>query len=381
MPIVKFEFDPESDPTFQEGGFTFPGATFPFDATISSIQAKCTNSGKICKIRVGKKLVDDFIAENELEQEPAMVWTAEYGGYTDKTSTGLLTNWHRLDDYDEGSTQTTGSYKPLWQDNQVNGFPAIRCVVLDHVIFDTPISLRSNHAWTIFINFGNYTPSLYGCCLGSRNNSGTSILSAYHWAGIWAKLRHDAGGEFQVNANTGTSGQYFGGVNSTHILRCDGSNVVSIRVNGQYTGSSTVTSGSQYNFDRIAYYKTTSTQRYGNFNLTDIMVWDDYEFTDSECEDLEGGFTSKYNSRSKLSSSHPWASGSSKTSTDAYNTPKTASSTAKTSSLLNSLTTSDQNLTLISGESSISAGDHICVFLDDYNDCGTIVVTVNYTED
>lgn len=381
MPILKLEFDPANIPPFQEGGLTFPGGTFPFDATISSIAAKMSVSGKTAKIRVAKSIVADYIAENELEQDPSTYFTSEYGSFTDKNSSGYLTNWRQFNDYDKGTTQTNSGYRAQWQGNQVNGFPAIKYVVLDHLILDSTLQLRTNEEWTIAINIGGYTPSLYGCCLGSYNTSGTAILSAYHWAGIFAKLRHDAGGELSVRCSTGTSGEYFGGPNSIHILRCDGNGNVSIRVNGQFTGSTSYSSTQQYNFDRFALYKTTSTQRYGNFNMTDFLVWNNYELTDSECEDLEGGLTAKYDTRSILPSTHPWASGSSKTSTDAYNTPKTASTTAKTDALINSLGTSDTNLTIVSGETSVSAGDHISVFLDDYNDCGTIVVTITYTED
>ena len=380
MATIKFTYDPADFSPYSGGSFKVPSVRVHQDITISDIKAKITNTGETCKLRVAKNINNTYFAEDESDEKPTQVFTSEFGGFTDKISTGYLTDWKRLDSYSTGTSQSNSGYRPQWLDNRANGFPAIRFVVLDHVIFDNTIQLRTNQEWTVVINLGPYTPSMFGCCLGSTNTSSSSIKTAYHWAGVYAKLRHDAGGEFQANCNTGTSGEYFGGPSSIHILRCDGNDGVSIRVNGQYTASTTFSSTQTYNFEQTSYYKTTSTQRYGNFEMTDLWVFD-AELTDTECQGLEGSFASKYDTRDIFRSNHPWASGSSKTSSDAYNTPKTAASTAKTNALVNSLGTSDTSLSIITGETAASTGDVFSIFLDDYSDPGDIVVTITYTED
>ena len=393
MPTISLYLDPDELVVSKESVQFLPGVVFNKSSTITDVQAKISGTGE-AKIRLSEPDANYYFApntesttdSNEEDTEytqptPTHLWTSQYPGLTDKISTGYFTNWRRWDDNTEGTTQTTSGYRPQWIDNRQNGFPAVRTVVLDHVIWDTDFSVRSNQEWSIVIKMGPYTPSLYGCCLGSRNTTGTAIKTAYHWAGVYAKLRHDSGGEFQVNANTGTQGKYFGGPNSVHVLRCDGNNNVKIRVNGQYETSSSVTANSQYNFERIAHYKTTSTQRYANVEFMEIIGYDNHYLTDLEVKAIEGSLCAKYDTRDILPSTHPWSDSSSLLDEDAYDTVKTDSDKGVTSALLNSLSTSLSSLSIVSGKSTYAAGEGLVLYLDDYDhNCGTITVQVTYTE-
>lgn len=391
MPTATIELDPSQMAISGPGVVGIPGLTFPVDVTITGVTVKIETSGGTAFARLSEPSSPYYFPPKTVTSEdddllgseqPSMVLTSQYGSLTNKSGTGYLSNWRRWDDNTEGTTQSTTGYQAQWIDNRQNGFPAIRTVVMDHLIFDTPFQVDSDEEWSFVVKIGPYTPGLYGCCLGSHNTSGTSIKSAYHWAGSRAKLRHDAGGEFNCTCNTGTSGEYFGGANSVHVLRCDGNDTVKIRVNGQFESSSTVSTGSTYHFDRISLYKTTSTQRYANVEYMELIGYEGHYLSDDEAEAIEGALCAKYNTRSILPSTHPWSSTDSKTNAEAYDTVITNSGLSITTKQSSTATTSPASLTVSSGKSQYAAGESLEMYLDDYDhNCGVVTIVVTYTED
>lgn len=297
-------------------------------------------------------------------------WSAEYGGRTNKDSSGFITDWLKMNDITDGTTQTVSYRKPYWEDNQTNGFPHIRAASGDYLEMDKDLSVRANQDWTIAIMTGAQAPSLYGCWLGSLSST-TTIGTAYRWQGRRLLFRNESGDELQYLYSSTDSSEYGGGARSLHVLRCDSSDVY-MRWNGDDLTSHTPTAGAQYNFSRIFHYQTSSTQQNTSGSIHEIVYWP-YFLSGSDLTDMEGMMMCKYDQTSKLPSSHPYYNA---TDTDYFKTSKNDSSVDFTTATL-SLTTTQANFSTKS--TSLSANTNYVVFPVDIGNFGSATIKMQYT--
>lgn len=326
-------------------------------------------SGSVPAEFVIAEAVDQASEFDDTDFESSVWWSAEYAARTDKDSSGFVTDWTSMHSSSEGTTVPLSYQKPIWEDNQTNGFPHMR-TSSDAFSLDTPISLRANQSWTIAIMCGPRTPSLYGCWLGSTNNSSATILSAYRWAGRRLKLRNDSGDELSIMYDSSLTSQYGGGERGMHILRCDGTDVY-MRLNGNDLGSHTPTSGAQYNFDRVFHYKTTSTQQNSHGSIHEFMVFDDF-LSGTDLTDLEGMLMSKYDVMTNVPTTHPYYNA---TATDYYKTPQVDTADNKTTTSL-VLSTTETNFSMAT--TSLSANTTYDVYPMDLGNTSDITIKVQF---
>lgn len=370
MPGFEWSFNPDQDFKYPD----LPGVTFIAPTAMTGFGANGrivsgTGSAQFV-ITTGVKKGTYF--KNDNDHDTTHRWSAEYPSKTDKDSNGNLTAWNRIDNDSSSTTQTLSYLKPVFETNQNNGFPHIKFVSGDHLLLDDTIALRSNQEWTIVIVTGPTTPSLFGCHLGSLNSAGSTILSSYRWAGTRLKLKNDSGDETSLQYSSSVASGYGGGSDSIHVIRCDGNNDVYLRLNGSDLGSDTVTSGSQYNFSRIAHLKTTSTQQNATWSCHEILVFDSM-ISGDDLTGLEGDLMSKYAITGNLISTHPHYNATASTS---YSTPMTTSANDATNSAL-SLTTSLQNFSMKS--TTLSANTEYVVFATDISGSPTIEIKASWT--
>lgn len=370
MPGFEWSFDADQDYKYPH----FPGLTFSTRSAMSNFaaNARITSGTGNATFVIATDIKTGTYFKNDNDHDTTHRWSSEYPSKTNKDSNGYLTEFNRIDDDTSSTTQTLSYARPLYETNQNNGFPHLKFVSGDHLLLDDTIGLRSNQEWTIVIVTGPTTPSLFGCHLGSLNSSGSTILSSYRWAGRRLKLKNDSGDETSLAYTSTFESGYGGGANSIHVIRCDGNNDVYLRLNGSDLGDDTVTSGSQYNFSRIAHLKTTSTQQNATWSLHELLVFDSF-LESTDLTGLEGDLASKYAYTDRLISTHPHYNATASTS---YSTPASTSSNDTTTSGL-TLTNTLQNFSMKS--SNLSSDTNYCVYCTDISGNPTIEIKASWT--
>lgn len=366
MPTLTFKLDPSTAnvqfPLFPCCGFQAPSGVTSFTAN-----AKATNSEDVTyTISAGL----DQGAYNG--PESSHWWSAENKLHTSAGSGTTLANWRKLSDYSSGTTQTSGIYHGMYETNEVNGFPHIRFSGGDHLVMDSSITLNTGNEWTMVLVTGNQVPSLMGCFIGSNNTGSSSVQSAYHWGGRVLKIRNELGDEVTGSYTSTQESGYGGGSNAIHIIRSPGNGRLTLRWNGNDLNTGQMTANSDLTFDMIAKYKTTSTQRYGNYALLEWIIFD-HDISGDDLSDLEGHLACKYDINDKLPSSHAWYNATNST---GYNTPKTNTNLKTTTSDL-VLTTNGQSFQLKS--SNLTSDTEYVFYPLDYGDPGEIEFTASWS--